>query len=454
VNRPALAVLAAAALAAGTLLGHPLGLGLSVVTVAVFAAAMVATPRRDPWSIAWWLGAAALAAVASLRAAEWVVWPCLVAATALASLAATGGVGWRQVAVGLVRIARLPTGALPVLRAPLTVSPHSGWRHPLRAAAIGVLLLSVFVPLFARADPAFAHILDAVVPLEAVDRPITRAAIWLAVVVLGGALMQAGRDGPARAGGPGRQLLARIEWALPLTALVVVFGAFVALQVAALYGGHDYVLRTAGLTYAEYAREGFVQLIVAAALTLLVIAGAARWARDQRLLRALLAMLCALTLVILASALTRLSVYEEAYGFTPARLVADAVILWLGVVFVLVLIAGAVGRGRWLPRVVVALSAAGMLAFAVSDPDRRIADHNVDRFERTGRIDTTVLVTLSPDAAPALMRLPPRLKACTTSWMRLELAAPDGLAGLNAGRARARRALHGMAVPAQAGCRG
>jgi len=57
-------------------------------------------------------------------------------------------------------------------------------------------------------------------------------------------------------------------------------------------------------------------------------------------------------------------------------------------------------------------------------------------------------------AAPALMRLPPRLKACTTSWMRLELAAPDGLAGLNAGRASARRALHGMPVPARAGCGG
>jgi hypothetical protein len=192
--------------------------------------------------------------------------------------------------------------------------------------------------------------------------------------------------------------------------------------------------------------------MVAAALTLLVIAGAARWARDERLLRALLAALCALTLVILASALTRLSVYEEAYGFTQARLVADAVILWLGGLFVLVLAAGAVGHGRWMPRAVVALSAAGMLAFAFSDPDRRIADHNVDRFERTGRIDTSVLVTLSPDAAPALMRLPPHLEACTTSWMRLELASPDGLAGLNAGRERARRALDGLPVPAQAGC--
>jgi hypothetical protein len=452
VNRAALAVLAAAAVAGATLVGHPLGLGFSVVAVALFAAAAVAAARRDAWSVAWWLGAAALAAVPSLRAATWIVWPCIVAATALASLAATGGAGWRQVAVGLVRIVRRPTGTVPVLRAPLAASPRAGWRHALQAAGIGVLLLSVFVPLFATADAAFAHILDAVVPQEAVNRPFARAGVWLAVVVLGGALLQAGRDGPAQAGRPGRPRLARIEWALPLTALVALFGAFVALQIATLYGGHDYVLRTAGLTYAEYAREGFVQLMVASALTLLVIAGAVRWARDERLLRALLAALCALTLVILASALTRLDLYEEAYGFTPLRLAADGAILWLGGLFVLVLAAGAFRRARWLPRAVVALSATGMLAFAVSDPDRRIAEHNVDRFQRTGRIDTRVLLHLSADAAPALRRLPARLEACTTAWRRRELAEPDGLAGLNAGRARARRVWRGLPLDGTASC--
>ena len=60
---------------------------------------------------------------------------------------------------------------------------------------------------------------------------------------------------------------------------MALFAAFVALQIAALYGGHDHVLRTAGLTYAEYAHEGFAQLMVAAALTLASCRrGAARWA--------------------------------------------------------------------------------------------------------------------------------------------------------------------------------
>jgi hypothetical protein len=119
---------------------------------------------------------------------------------------------------------------------------------------------------------------------------------------------------------------------------------------------------------------------------------------------------------------------------------------------VLVLAAGAFSRPRWLPRAVVALSAAGMLAFAISDPDHRIADHNVDRFEHTGRIDTSVLENLSADAAPALMRLPGYLRSCTTAPMRRELAAPDGLAGLNAGRARARRALRVQGPPVGQPC--
>ena len=74
-------------------------------------------------------------------------------------------------------------------------------------------------------------------------------------------------------------------------------------------------------------------------LTLAVIAGARRWARvgaagTTWLLRALLAALCVLCLVVLASALKRLGLYEEAFGFTRLRLLADANILWLGAVLV------------------------------------------------------------------------------------------------------------------------
>src|SRR5262249_22022234 len=152
----------------------------------------------------------------------------------------------------------------------------------------------------------------------------------------------------------------------------------------------------------EYARTGFAQMAIVAALTLVVIAAAARWARDGGvLLRALLAALCLLTLVVIASALRRLELYEEAYGFTRLRLTAHAILLWLGALFVLVLAGGAFGAG-WLPRAAVAISGAAVLAFALSNPDGRIASRNLAH----GSSDTWYLRGLSPDALPALASVP------------------------------------------------
>ena len=66
-------------------------------------------------------------------------------------------------------------------------------------------------------------------------------------------------------------------------------------------GRHDYLERTTGLTYAEYVHQGFGQLTVATALTLLVVWAAARKApratpSDLAWLRGALGLLCALTL--------------------------------------------------------------------------------------------------------------------------------------------------------------
>ncbi|HWM09821.1 MAG TPA: DUF4173 domain-containing protein [Solirubrobacteraceae bacterium] len=410
-------ILAVAAMAAVTVIGPPPGLALTVTTCALLAAGV---RRRDAWSIVYLVLAAALAGVATVRAADWLVGWCVVAAVLLAALASAGGASWRQVVVGLV-----PRPALVVLRAPVAVTPSAGWRHPLTAAAIAAVLLAVFVPLFASADAAFAHLLGELVPDDAVDDPVARLAVWLAFVLVGGALLTARTAMPAA---PGTPRLTQLEWAVPLAVLVALVAAFVALQLTTLYGGHDHVLRTAGLTYAEYAREGFAQLLAAAALTLAVIAAAVRWTAPSRLRTVLLVALCVLTLAVLASALTRLDLYMDAYGFTRLRLSAQATILWLGGVFTLILVA----RGAaWLPRATVALTAATLLAFAVSNPDLRIAERNLDRYERTGRLDERTLEGLSADAAPALVDH----RALT------ECPLPDGVAGFNLGRSRAREAL-------------
>ena len=144
---------------------------------------------------------------------------------------------------------------------------------------------------------------------------------------------------------------------------------------------------------------------------------------DRRHLYAALA-LCLLTLVVLASALKRLGLYEDAFGFTRLRFAAHAILLWLGAIFVLVLVA----RAAWLPRAALGITGATILLFALADPDRRIAEHNVQRYDRIGVLDRAYVAGLSADAIPALSRL------------RCEHVEPDGLGGFNLARARARAA--------------
>jgi hypothetical protein len=239
---------------------------------------------------------------------------------------------------------------------------------------------------------------------------------------------------------------------MALGLLDLLFAVFVVLQVTVLLGGHDHVLRTAGLTYAEYARQGFFQLLAVGILTLGVVAGALRWAarngrKDSMLLRVLLGVLCALTLVVLASALRRLGLYEAAFGFTQARLTAHAVIWWLGGMLVLVMAAGVRMRGWWLPRAALAVTAVALLTFSALNPDGLVASRNVSRFQETGRIDVAYLAGLSADAVPALAELPPNVRSCVLgmSGAARELGGSEPWYAWNLGREKARQVLAGQA---------
>jgi hypothetical protein len=433
--RPARLVLGLAVLAGVALVGPPAGIGLTLTLLALGVAIAAApapapgidlrvvagAPRRDRWAPVWWALAAALACVPLLRAATWVVLPAVATAAALAAIAVSGRVR--------TLLTRVPAGAWRTGAAAWEGGSVRGALPAVRGSAIAAGLLALFVPLLLSADAAFAQLVGDVLPSGHVDLPFARVCVCLLVLGGGGALLDAGARPPLRLDRSPRIQLGRTEWTVPLTALVALLAAFVATQLATLFGGNRHVLETAGLTYAQYAHTGFIQMAVVAALTLLVIAGAARWARDGgRLLPALLATLCVLTLVVIASALRRLELYEEAYGFTRLRLTADAILLWLGALFVLVLVAGAAG-GAWLPRAAVAITGAAVLAFALSNPDRRIASRNLEHRSA----DLWYLAGLSPDALPALAGVPEA--ACPIA---ARLGADDGVVGWNVARERAR----------------
>ena len=62
--------------------------------------------------------------------------------------------------------------------------------------------------------------------------------------------------------------LGAVELNVVVTILDLLFLAFVIVQFRYLFGGRDLVQQSANLTYAEYARHGFFELVAVAALTL------------------------------------------------------------------------------------------------------------------------------------------------------------------------------------------
>jgi hypothetical protein len=453
---PRAAVLAclAAGLVGAVAIGERIGAGVLLCALAVGVAGRLGRGERlDGWSRVWAALAAALAVSAMLRDAPWVVLPALAGAAALMSLALAGGAGWAAVAGGLGRFAaRLGPGPLAVAAGTWRMLPVGAGATPaLRGAALAVALVAVFGALFASGDAAFERLAATAIPDADLDSLPVRVFWGLFALTLAGALASAARPAAETAGGgaPGRRL-APVEWVPALGALNLLFAAFVAVQASVLFGKRDHVLETAGLTYAEYAREGFGQLAVAAALTLAVAAGALRWARaetvrERMLLRALLALLCGLTLVVVASAAHRLDLYQDAFGATRLRLVAGATIAWLGALLALVLAAVSAARYAALPRACVLVTALVALGVVLIDPDRHVAERNVERYARDGKIDLDYLRGLSADAAPALAELPQEERYYALTDLRLRLPDREGWTDWNLARARARDVLREQA---------
>jgi hypothetical protein len=452
--RTAAAALAGGLLAALLIPGARAGLGLSVaaVTLLVAGASGRAGARHDAWGVVCLSVAAALAATPFYRDATWLVAGDLVLAFSLTAIVLGAGRSWRALLIAPVSLAgRMVEGPMTVIRGMLDVVPRpsEGAALPaLRGAVLAAGLVTVFGLLFASADGAFAHIIGKLAPNPPTlgNLPERLLVAVLALALAGGLALVAARGVPEGEARSVKRTLPPLEWGLALGSVVALFMGFVAIQFVVLFGGHAHVLHTSGLTYAEYARQGFGQLLVVAVLAISLVGAAWRWSRiererDRRLLRILLGAICLLTMVIVAAALHRLDLYVDAFGATRLRLEAAVACAWIGALLVLVLVGVLSATRAWLARAVVLVSALFALGFTLTDPEAWIAARNVDRYEQMGGFDGRYNASLSADATPELARLPPALAGRVLDEQRDRLATADGLRGFNLARERARNAL-------------
>lgn len=183
--------------------------------------------------------------------------------------------------------------------------------------------------------------------------------------------------------------------------LTLVYLLFCGIQLYFLFGGGNISLPD-GFTYAEYARQGFFQLLAVTVLNVIVLMFCRKAAGESSVLRVVLTVFSACTYVMIASAAMRMLLYVDAYSLSFLRIM----VLWfLGLNTLLVTgIILAIYRAKFpLFRYFVAVSAVCYIVLAYANVDYIIAAYNTKSREKMEKIDIDYLTTLSSDAAPVLL---------------------------------------------------
>lgn len=417
--------------------GKPFGatvpLFVALLYVYFFAVAGAANRSGSPFAWVLFSAVAALSLVYVLfdnpgfRFLNALALPLLAAFHAMLHAGRAGGDWYRKEAAASFLMHLVP-GTLANFPVPFRLlkrrmEQSAGRRHLAAAAKIAaglVLALPVVIlvtALLASADRAFERVLAFIPDLAAGMRPAELAArgIWIAAVFFGlfGFVWSLASGKPAE--DLAKALERRGDVAVDplivhtvLFAVNAVYAVFVAVQFSYLFGAWEGVLPD-GKTYAEYARSGFFELAAVAAINFGLLAVSLALSRPgsaarKRLGRGLLTALLLFTLVMLVSAHIRLTLYEEAYGYTVLRFLVHAFLVYMGVLVVAALVR--VWRdGVNLVRLFAVISLAAWLAINYAGADRRVAELNIARHAAGGELDAVYLSRLSSDAVPAMLKL-------------------------------------------------
>lgn len=284
-----------------------------------------------------------------------------------------------------------------------------------RGLALAIPAVVLFMCLMSSADPVFSRLLTPHIEVNA-EAVILRT--WIAILTglfAIGFLRRATSPKVVAPPLPDSDLgsptqLGQVEFITIFATLSVLVAGFVIVQGRYLFGGNDVVLATEGMSYAQYARRGFFELVALVALAVPMILGAIGMVRESsRSVRITSAVFLGLIGLVLVSAGKRMELYVGAYGLSELRFYVSASMAWLAALLVLVALAILSRSLNRLPRALgwSIAGAIGLVSF--SNPDRLIAEYNLNRTTGEIVLDHSYLASLGGGSVEPLLRALPRL---------------------------------------------
>lgn len=311
-------------------------------------------------------------------------------------------------------------------------SPAAG--AGLRGLALTLPVLLVFALLLSNADPVFALWRDTIEAQLETWEFLPRMIFFfgLLAIVLGAYGFAIGQRGaPELPPAPEWRIFGATERSILLGGVAALFWLFLVIQLTYLFGTSPEQIGS-GITFSEYARRGFTELtVVATAAAALIILGEvlARPGEERRkLLRFLTFAVLVAVFFLVASAFHRVLLYEEAYGYTTARLYGKTymIAVAIGLIALCLEVASRLDPGRLFRRSLAVVTVL-FIGLAFWNHEAWIANRNIDRYRASGSLDVDYLVRgLSLDAVPAIAERLPELPIATQDSIRLAMQASHG----------------------------
>ncbi len=283
-------------------------------------------------------------------------------------------------------------------------------------AICAIPVLSIVVVLLSSADIVFNRLLEKIG--ESIHLPdnfgdivgiiCTLLVAFLAAYLIPYVLEKGEVNIKARGEGKGNPVMA-ITFASIIGAVYLVFCL---IQVVFLFTGS--MKLPAGYTYAQYAHEGFYQLLTVCLINVVMVSVCSREFKKSKVLNVVLFVIGACTYIMIASAVVRMLMYIQVYNLTFLRLFVlwflAVLCLWLAFLLVAVL-------NKDFPvfkACMIAITVA-YIGFVFANPDYQIAKYDLlavehsSKNQKNAKIDEYDSVTdyilnnLSTDAAPALV---------------------------------------------------
>lgn len=166
-----------------------------------------------------------------------------------------------------------------------------------------------------------------------------------------------------------------------------------------------------GLSYAEYAREGFFQLCMVSFINMIIIVFVQLFMNVEKSVVSkikvgIVITYAVCTLILIATAMSKMALYIESYGLTQKRVYSSWLMIVLALLFVVIVVKQFVGKLN-----AVALSCAVVVVMfaglALSNVDGMIARYNVDRYLEGSleTVDVRVMRDLGDAAVPEMVYL-------------------------------------------------